>query len=62
VPSKRDGEFVYKFMMVVCVARAAFAGIAVIVIDRRFVGKRVPVPLLPVFYELAARITDHTDE
>jgi hypothetical protein len=43
-------------------ARAAFASIAGIRIERRFVGKRVPVPLLSVFYELAARIAHHTDE
>jgi hypothetical protein len=60
--SERDGKFVYKFVTIVCVTRAAFASIAGIRIERRFVGKLNPVLLLPVFYELAARIAHHTDE
>ena len=57
-----NGEFVHEFMTIVCVARTAFASIAGIRIKRRFVGKCAPVPLLPVFYEFAARVAHHTDE
>jgi hypothetical protein len=62
VVGERDCEFVYKFMAIVCVARAAFASIASIRIERSFVGKDVPVPLFPEFYELAARIADDTNK